>query len=958
MKTNELRQKYLDFFVGKDHQLCPSDVLCPKDDPTVLFTPAGMNPFKDHFLGNVKLEFTRATSCQKCVRTGDIENVGKTAFHHTFFEMLGNFSFGDYFKRDAIHWAWEFLTDKKWMGIDPDVLTVTIYKDDDEAAEIWHKGIGLTLDRITREEEDENFWPASAPTKGPNGVCGPCSEIYFNLPDGSNVEIWNLVFTQFNRNGDPPDNLEPLPSKNIDTGMGLERIASVMQGVETNYHIDTIRPIVEAAGEVCGIKYDPKSASGRRLRRITDHVRTCTFAIHENVLPGNTGENSVVKLLLRRATLDGYQLGMREDFLNKIVPAVIEQMKTPYPELTETMDRVIEVIKSDELLGLDTIEKGIARVQPMVDACVASGQKQFSGKQAFELHQTHGVAPELIESLVEKVGIDFDWQGYYDARQIHVDDSGPKDKGVMGDSPLGLIKKEVKQTTPLFYDTTESTSKVVGLLQAPEKFQIEADKTPKVFDVDHFVKVESLSSSAPWSAIIIDSSPFYAESGGQVGDTGTLKSSNGTFEVVDTQKSGDVVVHIGKLQSGSLSHGEDVSASVDSVRRQGIKRAHTATHILHYALQSELGTHAQQQGSKVEDDILRFDFSNPQAVSKEKLRAIELNSHERFESAVPVVAEIVSLDTAKSAGAMMLFGEKYPDPCRMVSVGDFSKELCGGTHLQNTSEIEAFEIISEEGSAAGTRRISALTGEKAKLRRQLTADAVNQVAALLNVAPHQIVDGCGQLASKIREVKKWVSSGTQKKLDDEYFKITSQLPESSQSDYWETRNLLRESAEMLNAPALELPTRIQSMLDELKSLRGQLETLASSESLDADGLIQSSISVGETKLITCEIPGGNPNLMRSLIDQIRKKTESSAVFLAASTGPEKVLLVAGISKDLVDRGLSAGNWVKQIAPVVGGGGGGRPDMAQAGGKQPENVGAALEQAKQFFEESLAAVEKS
>jgi len=340
MKTDEIRQRYLDFFKSKGHTVCDSDVLVPKWDPTVLFTPAGMNPFKDHFLGNVELEFTRATSSQKCLRTGDIENVGRTAYHHTFFEMLGNFSFGDYFKKDAIHWAWEFLTDKKWMGIDPQRLTVTVYLDDDEASDIWHKEVGLPLDRIHRLGEHDNFWPAGAPTDGPDGVCGPCSEIFFHPDDGPECEIWNLVFTQFNRSGNPPDNLSPLPSKNIDTGMGLERMAATMQGAETNFHIDSLLPIVHAAAEICGVKYEANSDNGRRMRRITDHVRACTMAIHENVLPGKEKENYTVRRLLRRAVLQGYQIGLRDPFLAKLVPAVVDSLKDPYPELKQTLDSV------------------------------------------------------------------------------------------------------------------------------------------------------------------------------------------------------------------------------------------------------------------------------------------------------------------------------------------------------------------------------------------------------------------------------------------------------------------------------------------------------------------------------------------------------------------------------------------------------------------------------------------
>src|SRR5688572_23936567 len=398
MKTDEIREKYLAFFQSKGHTRQASDVLVPRWDPSVLFTPAGMNPFKDHFLGKVKLEFTRATTCQKCLRTGDIDNVGRTAYHHTFFEMLGNFSFGDYFKQDAIRWAWELLTDKKWFGLNPEQLSVTVYLDDDEAADIWHKDIGLPTSRIERMGEDDNFWPAGAPSKGPDGVCGPCSEIYFHpAGGGKSVEIWNLVFTQFNRVGDPPGNLRPLPSKNIDTGMGLERMAAVMQGVDTNYHIDILRPLVEAAGEVCGIKYDPQHDSGRRLRRIADHVRACTFAVHENVLPGPKKQNYVIRRLMRRAILDGYQLGKRDPFMYELVPVVAELMKTPYPELGDTIERVQSGIKAEESSFFGTVGAAVTHIERMFEKMRSTGQVSVSGTDAAILYTTHGVPPELVE---------------------------------------------------------------------------------------------------------------------------------------------------------------------------------------------------------------------------------------------------------------------------------------------------------------------------------------------------------------------------------------------------------------------------------------------------------------------------------------------------------------------------------------------------------------------------------
>src|SRR5262245_22224853 len=424
MKTNEIREKYLAFFESKGHTRRPSDVLVPRWDPSVLFTPAGMNQFKDHFLGKVKLEFLRATTCQKCLRTGDIENVGRTAYHHTFFEMVGNFSFGHYFKRESIRWAWELMTDKKWFGLDPQRLSATVYLDDDEAAGIWQNDIGLPTSRIERMGEDDNFWPAGAPSKGPAGVCGPCSEIFFKPDSGKPFEIWNLVFTQFNRVGSPPNNLRPLPSKNIDTGMGLERIAAAMQGVDTNYHIDILRPLVEAAGEVCGRKYDPASDDGRRLRRIADHVRACTFAIHENVLPGPNREKYVIRRLLRRAVLDGHQMGIHEPFLFQLVPKVAELMRVPYPELKESIERVEKGIKAEESAFFGTIDAGLARISKMFDDMKRQGRVIVSGAEAADLYQTNGVPPEMVESMAAELNYTFDWPGFRKAMEEHGEKSG------------------------------------------------------------------------------------------------------------------------------------------------------------------------------------------------------------------------------------------------------------------------------------------------------------------------------------------------------------------------------------------------------------------------------------------------------------------------------------------------------------------------------------------------------
>ncbi len=932
MQTNELREKYLTFFESKGHRRVASDVLVPTWDPSVLFTPAGMNQFKDHFLGKVKLEYTRATTCQKCFRTGDIENVGRTAYHHTFFEMLGNFSFGDYFKRDAINWAWEFLTDKKWLGIDPARLTVSVYKDDDEAAGIWAKDIGLASDRIEWLDEDENFWPASAPSEGPDGVCGPCSEIFYHPDGGKSVEIWNLVFTQFNRVGEPPDNLRPLPSKNIDTGMGLERAASAMQGVTTNFHIDILKPIVLAAAEVCGVKYEYDSDHGRRLRRITDHVRGCTMAVHENVYPGAQKEKYVVRRLLRRAVLDGHQMGLHDPFLYKIVPAVVEQMKTPYPELTETVQRVQDVIKKEEETFFGTIDAGLARIEKIFDEIKSAGRRTVDGAEAAELYTTFGVPAELFESMAAEDNLAFDWEGFRRAMKKHGDVSGGGGHTVMGDKgPIDAVKKVFHECEFVGYETTECDAEL--------KFIIAQEHL-----CDHLQEVGRENAVV----VVLDRTPFYGESGGQVGDRGEISGKGFRFHVADTQRNGQLVLHIGHLVEGEMRTGAKVTARVDASRRAGIRRAHSATHILHHALQNTLGTHAQQQGSKVDDDELRFDFTNMSPVSAEQLSAIQTIVDEHVTAAEPVTATTLPLADARKQGAMMLFGEKYPDPVRMVAMGDFSKELCGGTHLDNTSEVEAFDITHEENVAAGTRRVVALTGAKAKENIERTRAAVEQIAASLGVPAGALVDSVKFELGRYREIKKCLAGGGTPKTQ-QTVKFTAAKGELTHAD---CKSMLHDVARLLNVAPLDAPSRVESMLADLKQMERQLAERKKAGPLSADDFLAQGEEIGGAKIVVAEIPGGNANLMRQLIDQIRQKATSSAVMLAAVEGDDKVTVVAGVSKDLIDRGVKAGDWVKHTAAVVGGGGGGRPDMAQAGGKEPRKLPEALEAARAKIRELL------
>ena len=927
MNTDELREKYLSFFETKGHARRQSDVLVPTWDPSVLFTPAGMNQFKPHFLGKVKLEFTRATTCQKCLRTGDIENVGRTAFHHTFFEMLGNFSFGDYFKREAINWAWEFLTDKKWLGIDPDRLTVSVYHDDDEAAGIWQSDIKLPDSRIERLDEDENFWPASAPSQGPDGVCGPCSEIFYHTDGGESVEIWNLVFTQFNRVGDPPDNLRPLPSKNIDTGMGLERTAATLQGESTNYHIDILRPIVEAAAECCSVAYEPDSENGRRLRRITDHVRACTFAVHENVYPGPNKERYVIKRLLRRAVLDGHQMGLAEPFLFRIVPAVVEAMATPYPELAETSDRVAEVIRNEESNFFATIDDGLARIEQIFADMKGENRAVVNGEEAAKLYQTYGVPAELFASIAAEHNFTFDWDGYQKAMEAHGEVSGAGRSELFATGPVEALKRAVHVTEFLGYETTEAEAEVKGIIAGDQLCD-------QLEEVGHEAAVR----------LVLDRTPFYGESGGQVGDSGTIFGDGFRFEVSDTQKDDDLLIHYGHLTEGTLTSGATVTARVDPDRRMAIRRAHSATHILHHALQKNLGRHAQQQGSKVDGDWLRFDFTNPAAVSREQLAAIEGDVLSRIDERAAVTAQVLPLAEAREAGAMMLFGEKYPDPVRMISMGDFSRELCGGTHLDNTGEVQAFEIVAEESVSAGTRRIVALTGERAQQHAEETVAALSETAKVLEVETAQVPAAIEALARMVRDLKKQLGGGKQAELVD---------LKAADAQTASPKQLLQAAAATLKLAPTEVPQRAAALVGELNDLRERAASQASTADISIDSLWSDAVALGNGKLIVAETPGLDAHRMRQLIDQLRRSDDPVAVLLASRADESKVVVVAGVSRDMESAGMHAGNWVRDVAKVVGGSGGGKPSMAQAGGKLPEKLPEALATATKLAKSMLA-----
>lgn len=875
MKTNELREKYLSFFESKGCVRKASDVLVPKADPTVLFTPAGMNQFKNEFLGVTRPKDTRVTTCQKCLRTGDISNVGVTAYHHTFFEMLGNFSFGDYFKREAILWAWEFLTDSKWLGIEGERLTVSVYKGqhgfDEEAFNIWKDEVGLPASRIACLEEDENYWPASAPSEGPDGVCGPCSEIFYHPPgmDGD-VEIWNLVFTQFNRQGEPPGNLSPLPSKNIDTGMGLERTAAVLQGVTSNFENDVLRPLCLAAAEVVGVNYQFEAPQGRPIRRIADHVRAITFAIHEGVAPDKDKEAYVVRQLLRRALLEGYLLGKQEPFLSELVPAVIDVMGQPYPDLAESVDSVRNTIREEEDQFLDVIEGSLSRFQKCAEQAQASGGA-ISGKDAFDLHTENGFLIELTEAMASASGLTVDMDSYREHMRRHQEVSrGEGMVGVMAEGPLDTILKQAGPTSFEGYDPLNDSlegCRVVGIV---------ADGR----------QVESVDSAAGEVGIVLDRTPFYGEAGGQVGDTGVLAFESASFEVVDTQRHADLLVHAGKVVSGSISVGDSGTACINAPRREGIRRAHSATHILHYALHQVIGEKATQRGSKVEDDVLRFDFAHSGSMGPDEIEQVENIVNGRISEGAVVSTEMMPLEEARKAGAMALFGEKYPEIVRVVKIGDFSTELCGGTHLANSGQVGLCKVVSEDAVSKGVRRISAVTGQRA--------------------------------LERIRE----------------------------------TEHLVRELSGLLKTQATELPQRVQALQDELRETKKQLAAKTTESVVgQIDQLLESAETVGETKIVARNLKDVPREALRDFADQLRRKCSSAAIVLGTVVDG-KVALIAAVSKELTGQ-VKASDCVKLAAGICGGGGGGRPDMAEAGAKLPEKLDEAIAAGADFYRDALS-----
>ncbi len=870
MTTDELREAFLDFFVSKGCVRKASDVLVPKGDKTVLFTPAGMNQFKREFMGLGEPGFRRAATCQKCIRTGDIENVGKTPRHMTFFEMLGNFSFGDYFKREAIHWAFEFLT--KTVKVPADRLTFTVYLDDDEAFDIWHKEVGIPADRITRMGEDDNFWPAGAPTHGPDGVCGPCSEIFYHGDGVEEVEIWNLVFTQFNRTG--PGQLEPLPNKNIDTGMGLERMAAALQKVPSNFEIDIFRPLVAAAAEALKLPYDPKTPDGTRVRRISDHARALTFTIHENVRPSNEKQGYVVRRLLRRAVLDAYQMGQRDPYLHTLVPTVAEVMGKPYPELRDSVRRIQTVVREEEEQFLRNLENGQKLLSDVFRKTKAAGSEVLAGKDAFTLLSTYGIPFEVTASLAADQNLRID-RGGFDREMVEfgrISRGNSDAAAVFSTGPLDTLKEAYHHGSEfLGYEATSADTTVVGILEQ-----------------NRLADSATAQDGGSPVVLILDRTPFYGESGGQVGDAGVIRGDGFAFRVDDTKKENDFTLHIGHLTEGTVSVNAPARAEVNPGRREAIRRAHSATHVLHHALHTHLGKHAQQAGSKVEPDRLRFDFANPEAVGRDRLRAIEDTVNACVLRAAPVSWTVMAIEEARQLGAMALFGEKYPEQVRVVTMGEFSRELCGGTHLENTSQVGLFKVVGEESVSAGTRRITALTGKAALDLVRHEEDLLTGISAALKVPPTQAAD------------------------------------------------------------------RITALLDELKALKKQAaqKRPETASKTSADELLAAGSAVGEAVAVIHAVRDASPDDLRRLIDVLRRKAPARLAVLLATVAEGKVHLAAGLTPDLVAQGLHAGNWLKEVAPVVGGGGGGRPDLAQAGGKDPDKIPAALERALEFLRAKL------
>ncbi|HHT0321540.1 TPA: alanine--tRNA ligase [Raoultella planticola] len=871
--TAEIRQAFLDFFHSKGHQVVASSSLVPHNDPTLLFTNAGMNQFKDVFLGLDKRHYSRATTAQRCVRAGgkhnDLENVGYTARHHTFFEMLGNFSFGDYFKQDAIKYAWELLTGENWFALPKDKLWVTVYETDDEAFDIWANEVGVPRERIIRIGDNkgaafasDNFWQM-----GDTGPCGPCTEIFFDHgdhiwggPPGSPeedgdryIEIWNIVFMQFNRQAD--GTMEPLPKPSVDTGMGLERIAAVLQHVNSNYDIDLFRTLIENVAKVTGAT----DLTNKSLRVIADHIRSCAFLIADGVIPSNENRGYVLRRIIRRAVRHGNMLGAKETFFWKLVAPLIEVMGTAGEELKQQQAQVEHVLKTEEEQFARTLERGLALLDEELSKLKGD---TLDGETAFRLYDTYGFPVDLTADVCRERNIKVDEAGFEAAMEEQR--RRARESSGFGADYNAMIRVDGASEFK-GYDHLELNAKVTAL----------------------FIDGKAVDSvtAGQEAVVILDQTPFYAESGGQVGDKGELKGAGFSFAVNDTQKYGQAIGHIGKLTHGALKVGDALEADVDRARRQRIRLNHSATHLMHAALRQVLGTHVAQKGSLVNDKALRFDFSHFEAMKPEEIRAVEDLVNAQIRRNLPVETNIMDIDAARESGAMALFGEKYDDRVRVLSMGDFSTELCGGTHASRTGDIGLFRITSESGTAAGVRRIEAVTGEGAIAYLHAQSDLLGDIAQLLKGDSHNLGD-------KVRA-------------------------------------------------ALERTRLLEKELQQLK------EQAAAQESAN---LSSKAEEINGVKLLVSELAGVEPKMLRTMVDDLKNQLGSTVVVLA-TVADGKVSLIAGVSKDVTDR-VKAGELVGMVAQQVGGKGGGRPDMAQAGGTDASALPAALASVKGWVSAKL------
>ncbi|MEK8090095.1 alanine--tRNA ligase [Thermithiobacillus plumbiphilus] len=876
MRVADIRQNFLQFFADQGHEKVPSSPLVPKNDPTLLFTNAGMVQFKDVFLGLESRPYQRAVSVQRCMRAGgkhnDLENVGYTARHHTFFEMLGNFSFGDYFKRDAIRFAWRFLTET--LGLPPERLWVTVYQEDDEAAAIWLDEMGIDPARFSRCDAKDNFW-----SMGDTGPCGPCSEIFFDHgphipggPPGSEdadgdryVEIWNLVFMQYDRDSD--GKLTPLPKPSVDTGMGLERLAAVLQGVHNNYDTDVFQPAIQAAASLAGLRYGEDAKLDTSLRVLADHIRSCSFLITDGVMPANEGRGYVLRRIIRRAIRHGHKLGLREIFFYKLVGPLCDSMGAAYPELLAARADVEKVLKLEEERFLETLENGLK----LLDEVIAGlgDARTLPGDAVFKLYDTFGFPVDLTGDIARERGLTVDEAGFEAAM------SEQKNRSRAAWSGSGEVKAE-----NVYHDLRARMQPVEFF--GYEQLDVEAEVVAILRDgelVDQLGVGES-------GAVILDRTTFYGESGGQVGDQGALLWDAGRFAVENTQKPlPDLFVHVGRLESGSLRVGQRLTAHVDEQARLDTAYNHSATHLLHAALKTVLGGHVRQMGSLVAPDRLRFDFAHFAPLSQEELLRVEDLVNAEIRANAEAETQVMPIDEAIASGAAALFGEKYGDTVRVVRMGDFSSELCGGTHVRRVGDIGLFRIISESGVASGTRRIEAVTGRMA--------------------------------LAMVREKEA----------------------------------LLRQVADLLKASPQDAAKRLEGLLEQHRQLERQIEQIrAKAAASQGDNLADRAISLKGVKVLAAQLDGADAKTLRNTLDQLRDKLGNSAIVLAAVQG-DKVSLVAGVSKDLSSR-IPAGDLVNFVAQPLGGKGGGRPDMAQAGGSNPEKLPDILSQVPAWIENLL------